>query len=108
MVRYICFGHIISDGSISNSAEKVCFNHLPGPVPRGQYIGPAHGPELSIFTSLCTATEESFAWARPRVNLLCSNFHCLIECIFGLTSESSIPGTVLHVGEHLAKTASLA
>ena len=44
---------------------------------RGQYIGPAHGPELSIFTSLCrpTATEESLAWARPRVNLLCSNFH---------------------------------
>ena len=30
MVRYICFGHIISDGSISNTSEKV----FPGPVHR--------------------------------------------------------------------------
>ena len=76
-------------------------------VYRGQYIGPAHGPELSIFTSLCTAIEESFARASPRVNLLFSNFHWL-NVFFGLTSESSIPGTVLHAGERLEKTASLA
>ena len=64
MVRYICFGHIISDGSISNTPEKV----FPGPAPRA-----GTRPELSIFASLCTATEEIFAWARPRVNLICSN-----------------------------------
>ena len=68
MVRYICFGHIISDGSISNTSEKV----FPGLVHRA-----GTRPELSIFASLCrpTATEEIFAWARPPVNLLCSNLH---------------------------------
>ena len=50
--------------------KKVCFNRVPRPV--HPCTGPAHGPELSIFShcSLCTATEESFAWTRPRVNLL--------------------------------------
>ena len=74
----------------------------------GRHPGPAHALNCQYLLVFVLQLKKSLHGPAQRVTLLCSNFHWN----FGLTSESStgIPGTVLHehVGERLAKTASLA